>query len=120
MSRRTLAACTALTGAALLVSLAQPGSAAGGPAFNAPVKKVYGTTFAPGKKPVLTLLDPVAVTQAGFPEAPGDFLMSTFDNAGKMTTTWTRAVQQVDIGDGGATGEGQRSLFRDSYSATSK
>ena len=80
--------------------------------------KVYGTTFAPGKAPVLTLLDPVAVTQAGFPEAPGDFLMSTFDNAGKMTVTWTRAVQQVDAPDGGATGEGQRSLFRDIYSAT--
>ena len=82
--------------------------------------KVYGTTFAPGKQPVLTLLDPVAVTQAGFPEAPGDFLMSTFDPAGRLTVTWTRATEQVNAPDGGATGEGQRSLFRDIYSATSR
>ena len=81
---------------------------------------IYATTFAPGQEPVLTRLDALPVTQPGFPEAPGDFLMSTFDNAGKMTVTWTRAVQQVDIGDGGATGEGQRSLFRDIISATSK
>ena len=82
--------------------------------------KVYGTTFTPGKQPVLTLLDPVGVTQPGFPEAPGDFLMSTFDPAGRFTVTWTRATTQVDLPDGGATGEGQRSLFRDIYSATTK
>ena len=82
--------------------------------------KVYATTFTPGRKPVLTLLDPVAVTQAGFPEAPGDFLMSTFDRQGKLTVTWTRATLQVNAPDGGATGEGQRSLFRDIYSATSR
>jgi hypothetical protein len=82
--------------------------------------KIYATTFTPGQKPVLTLLDPVPVTQAAFPEAPGDFLMSTFDPAGKMTVTWTRAVTQVNAPDGGATGEGQRSLFRDIMSATSR
>lgn len=82
--------------------------------------KVYATTFTPGHQPVLTLLDPVAVTQAGFPEAPGDFLMSTFDRRGKLTVTWTRATQQVNAPDGGLTGEGQRSLFRDIYSATSR
>jgi hypothetical protein len=81
---------------------------------------IYATTFAVGQKPVLTRLDPIAVTQAGFPEAPGDFLMCSFDPAKKLTVTWTRAVQQVDAPDGGATGEGQRSLFRDIYSATSK
>ena len=82
--------------------------------------KVYATTFAAGKQPVLTLLDPVAVTEPGFPEAPGDFLMNAFDPAGKLTVTWTRATQQVNAPDGGATGEGQRSLFRDIYSATSR
>jgi hypothetical protein len=81
---------------------------------------VYGTTFTLGQKPVLARLDPVPVTQAGFPEAPGDFLMCAFDPAGKLTVTWTRATQQVDLPDGGATGEGQRSLFRDIYSATSR
>ena len=80
--------------------------------------KAYAAVFTPKTKPVLTLLDPVAVTQVGWPEAPGDFLMTSFDPQGKMTVTWTRATQQVDIGDGGATGEGQRSLFRDIYSAT--
>ncbi len=74
--------------------------------------KVYGTTFAPGQKPVLTLLDTNAVTEAGVAEAPGDFLMSTFDPQGKMTVTWTRTVTYV--------AEASRSLFRDIYSATTR
>jgi hypothetical protein len=82
--------------------------------------KVYGSTWTAGQRPVLTLLDPVAVTQADFPEAPGDFLMSTFAPNGKLTVTWTRATLQVNAPDGGATGEGQRSLFRDIYAATTR
>ena len=74
--------------------------------------KVYGTTFAPGKKAVLTLLDPVAVTDPGTAEAPGDFLMSTFDNRARMTVTWTRSVISAAAAS--------RTLFRDIYSATSK
>jgi len=80
---------------------------------------IYATTLSVGQKPVLTKLDPVPVTQAGYPEAPGDFLMCAFDPAGKLTVTWTRATQQIVVPDGG-TGEGTRSLFRDIYSATSK
>jgi hypothetical protein len=34
--------------------------------------------------------------------------------------SWTRAVTQVNAPDGGATGEGQRSLFRDIYVASTK
>jgi hypothetical protein len=80
---------------------------------------VYGTTFTLGQKPVLARLDPVPVTQAGFPEAPGDFLMCAFDPAGKLTVTWTRATQQIVVPEAG-TGEGTRSLISDIYSATSK
>jgi hypothetical protein len=46
--------------------------------------------------------------------------MATFDNRGQFHVTWTRAVNQINAPDGGATGEGQRSLFRDIYTASSK
>ena len=86
------------------------------------VWRVYGTTFTLGQQPVLTSLDQAhpVTSSPDFPEAPGDFLMSTFDNRGQFHVTWTRAVNQVNAPDGGATGEGQRSLFRDVYSASTK
>ena len=82
--------------------------------------RVYATTFTLGQKPVLTSLDEAnpVTTDSAFPEAPGDFLMATFDNRGQFHVTWTRAVNQINAPDGGATGEGQRSLFRDIYSAS--
>jgi hypothetical protein len=86
------------------------------------VWRVYATTFTLGQKPVLTSLDEAhpVTSDTAFDEAPGDFLMATFDNRGQFHVSWTRAVTQINAPDGGATGEGQRSLMRDIYSASSK
>jgi hypothetical protein len=74
---------------------------------------VYGATFKPGQRPVLTSLDPhnPVSTKAN---APGDFLTSAFDPQGKLNSVWTRVVTTAD------TPAASAYVYRDIYSARSK
>jgi hypothetical protein len=70
---------------------------AGAPTSAQAAWRVYGAVFRAGEQPRLVSLDPKhVVTAKGFSSPPGDFLMSTFDRAGKLHAAWTRVVTTAD------------------------
>jgi hypothetical protein len=73
--------------------------------------KVYGATWKPGQVPTLVALDSTPVAPADYPEAPGDFLTSSFGPDNKLAVIWTRVVV-VNPAKAGV-----QSLYRDIYSA---
>jgi hypothetical protein len=59
--------------------------------------RVYGAVFNAGARPSLVSLDQAhPVTPAGYPSAPGDFLMCVFDKFHKLHATWTRVVTDAE------------------------
>jgi hypothetical protein len=75
--------------------------------------RVYGATWKPGARPVLTSLDeknPVADKASSSP--PGDFLTSYFTPDSKLNVVWTRNVLNA-----GAPGVASAYVYRDIYFA---